>query len=469
MAYDQFGNWVEDDEMMDDGSGGFGYDLSTMFNSPYMQMAQAPGQNFSKAKWNFGAPLPFGQTDFNQVMTGVKNLNNLQTLPSLLYNAQVATGQQTMDPNALMGLDQSGMPYMGGGGGGGGGGGNGYQQVFTTPYLDALSSSQDPDEQFIYQAIQSGASSPLAIKAKIRANHPELLGEQLYPYNDTVDAAFKENAASQRNQMLGATATGERTPAQEWMAKNGLINPMDTYGPDNLPGDINVGANDVNVAGAASDALKMATSTGANIKRLNDERRGLQDKATVANGIGDVKHLLQQEAINRYLGNKGAVQQATEAPMGGNDMATARAAMSQQADVNAQQSNPNATPAVPVQGPLAQRPPYASATFAGPPQHVDTGATGGWAGGWMRPVRDAAARQLNPGGDVARMAMLKRAAAAQERRKADLAQSAQAATQYGGQGLRMIAADRLQQQGRTPARDAQRAVLRYLQQQGNLA
>lgn len=461
MPYDQYGEWYDDGTDLPPDQGGGGYDLSTMFNSPYMQ-AQMPGQNFSTSKWNFGQELPVGQNVYNQILTGTKNLAQLQTNPSLLYNAMIATGQPTMDMNQLSGFDQYGMPT----GGGGGGGANGYQSVFTTPYLDSLQQSGDPDQQWIYDGVINGGN-PLSIMAEIKKRHPEFLPEDLQPYSDAINKAFTENAEGTRNQLRGAEQSTAQTPIQEWLSKNGLVNPMEQYTADNLPGDVDVSGAGMEAAKSAQDAVNAAASTGAHIKALNDERSGLRDKAVVANGIRDVKQLGMEQAVKRYL----------EDPTGGTGEVQPNGVPAWQTK---ERTKPGAKGAPASMGGISYdaktgEPIYADIPGPGGQHNIydpsqgaprqDTGDVGGWGGGWMRPIRDAAAQRFNPSGDVARMAMLKRAAAGQERRKQNLVRSAQAAPAYE-QAMRQLAAHNVQQTGRTPAGDAQQAILRYMQQGG---
>ena len=421
--YDEWGNPIGDDGST------YGYDDPSLYNNPFMQQ-EMPGQNYSTAKWNFGQAQPVGQNVYNQWLTGQKNLAQLQTNPSFAYNAMVATGQPTMDLNGLLGLDANGNPYMGSGGGGGGGGG-GYNPNFMTNNLDALRNAPEGSpENLIYTGITTG-QSPLAIKRSLREGGAYDT-ETLKVVDQQVDDAFSEYAGAQRNQMAGMNQPAQQTPVQEWLAKNGLINPTTQYTANDLPADVDVGWAGMQGGKLAQDAITEATATGARIKGINDQRTGLRDKAVTNNAARNAQlYFLEQNAedMMKRPGTTGGI--SYDAKTG--------------------------------------KPIYADFTRNGqhttiaPKQLMDTGDVGGWAGGFLRPIRDAAAQTVNPTGDVARMAMLRRASQAQERRKADLVASARSAPAYD-QAVRQLAAQQVQAQGRTPARDAQRALINYMRQ-----
>jgi len=278
----------------------------------------------------------------------------------------------------------------------------------------------------IYTGIRTN-QSPVDIKLSLRKDGAYDT-DTLKVLDQQVDDAFNEFSAAQRNQLAGANQPAQRTPIQEWLDKNGLINPAQQYTAESLPADVNVDWAGMQGGKAQQDAFNEATMTGRKIGNINDERQALQNKAKVSNLVRTAQlSLLQGQADDRT--NAPYVNPSTGAPVNfaGNMSAQANA--------------------------ITPRP------------RVDTGAVGGWLGAVTRPVKDAAAQVLNPGGDVARMAMLKAAARAQERRKTNLVRSVQSAPAYD-QAVRQLAAQQVQQSGRTPARDAQRVLLNYMRQGG---
>jgi hypothetical protein len=262
--------------------------------------------------------------------------------------------------------------------------------------------------------------------------------------------------------MAGQNQPAQQTPIQEWLSKNGLINPAQQYTAEDLPADVNVDFAGMEGGRAAQNAVNAAESTGAHIKRLNDERRGLQDKATVNNLTRQAQLAFLQDATDKFVGGAsrgatGATSWNTLPPEAGGSRA----------------GRPQPKPGMPTGGisydadtgkPIyADSGPGADRQIYAPRKAMDTGRGGGLIGAMTRPIKDAIAQRANPGGDAARMAMLKRSAAAQERRKANLMASARSAPVYD-QAVRQLAAQQVQQSGRTPARDAQRVLLNYMRQ-----
>lgn len=419
MPINQFGEWYNDgtDDPPDDS--GYGYDMSTLFNSEYMQ-PQMPGQNYSTAKWNFGDPQAIGQNTFNQWITGQKGLNALQTSPMTAYNAMVAMGVPTMSQNSLMGLDSSGMPYQGSGGSGGGGA-NGYNPNFVPSTLRRLQNAPEGSDSWkIWQGIQTG-QDPLEVKKLFLGGDYD--PDTLAAINKQVDDAYNESALMERNDLAGMNQPAQQTPIQKWMDENGLINPMETYNADNLPPEVDPSGG----TRGAEALMAQATGIGKGIKGINDERRGLEDKAKLSNLVRTAQlALLKGQAQETTGPGHPYVNPSTGAPVNmAGDMTAQRTAIT-------------------------------------PRDRVDTGAGGGWAGAFLRPIRDAVAQRDNPGGDVDRMSHLRRQSRLQEGAKRRTVEQAQGYDQAYRAALAGLAS----RGGRTPARDAQRAIYRYMQQGG---
>jgi hypothetical protein len=450
VPYDQDGNWYDDGtDLPPDGGGGFGYDMSTLYNSPYMQTGM-PGQNFSTAKFNFGTPLPVGQNVYNQILTGTKNLNQLQTNPSVLYNAQVATGQQTMDPNALMGLDATGSPYLGGGGGGGGG--NGYNPNFTTSLLDSLATSAPGTPgNLIYTGIKT-KKSPIDIKLGFRDNGTYDT-DTLKVLDQQVDDAFNEYSLAQRNAVAGANQPAQATPIQEWMNKNGLINPMDTYSGETLPGD-------VDVTGAAMRAvapnLRMAEDAGI-ANRANSLRT---DSLTgQLNAAKSGQYGADADVVSRFLSQPRSAPQAPAY-----DPTTQGAGALQEGGLYTNPGNGTAALFTPNAAPQQGASPRQQTAYG---RNAPT-STGNPAvkQAMMRMITHAMGVGGNQTTKQRQLAQQQTAARRDADRDAAYQRQYQERAKNSPANIRELAARDLAAQGRTPARDAQRTILRYMQQGG---
>jgi hypothetical protein len=359
----------------------------------------------------------------------MKNVNQLQTNPSLLYNAQVATGEQTMDPNGMMGLDQFGMPYQGSGGSGGGGA-NGYNPNFVPSTLKRLQNAPEGSDSWkILQGIQTN-QDPLTVKQLFRTGDYD--PETLKIIDQQVDDAYNESALMERNDMAGMNQPAQQTAMQKWMSENGLINPMDTYSGDTLPGDIDTKGLEMK---AVAPNLRMAEAAGianrANTARADDFTSQLNAAKTEQYGAdADVlKNMFASRvgapaavAPNRTLFD--SHQKYNDASGHWEDIPAKGAASAQQQGT-------------PVQKQALMR---MLTHFMG---------VGGNSTSQQRQIgRQQAAAQRDAGRDRAYQ------------------QEAQERARNAPGLMRELAARDLAKQGRTPARDAQRAVYRYMQQGG---
>lgn len=432
MVYDEYGNAIGDD-----GSGEYGYDQSTMLN--YMQPQVSPA--YSTQKWNFGAQLPQGQPQINQQLTGTKSINQIMADPSFRYQAQVFSGAPLFDTNALSGLDSSGMPYQGSGGGGGGGGGsNGYNPNYMTNNLNALGkAAKGTPENLIFTGITTGTQSPLSLKRAMREDG-KYDTDTLKQIDAQIDAAFSEYAGAQRNKLAGQNQPAQQTPVQEWLAKNGLINPIEQYSATNLPGDIDPTAADV----GGANLQARADDTGDTILRLRDQMRGIQNN-------GQVYDAVRQAQLRAMQMNGDTTRGLPSAPDAGfpgiDDVHGGAAQMFQVPGV----TKPGAQSQS--QSPVAAA--IAKAVGAGQPSPLPARHSGFLSGASLNQNRYLASdeNQLNH---------LRTQIGMQKKRQADLSQQG---SDYQVM-YRKALANKLQQQGRTPARDAQQALINYARQTG---
>ena len=158
----------------------------------------------STSKFNYGQENP------NSIEAMAKKGNTMQDYYKILSDPvtqwlnMVTTGGASLDLNSL----------IGGGGGG------------MSPYIQSLQSSDDQYLQTIGRQLASEAA-PETVKLQMR-QIPELADdpEKLKVYDAAVDNAYKDKI----------TQKAEGPVAQ--FEKLGLTNPLTTYGPDDLPGDV---------------------------------------------------------------------------------------------------------------------------------------------------------------------------------------------------------------------------------------
>jgi hypothetical protein len=422
----------------------FGYNANS-FLQPTLRPA------YSTTKSMFGRQLPMGQPQINQQLTGQKSINAILRDPTTAYEAMVATGQQTMNPNALMGLDASGMPlgsnmWLGGGGGGSGGGNNfGFKPVFTTPTLDRLQGAPDRISQLIMSGVQNNQPG-WKIKQDV-LNSPEgkaMAGDQMTSggvMND-IDNATKEWGDKNRNDLLGQFAQmnqqSQQSELQKWMDKNGLINPLQQYTADTLPGDVQPVA-DMMGAAASNPYSRMA-------QQASDSARGNY------NQLWDIRDQARQSKQNDWATVGAAARNAANVPF---------------------------NPAMP--GTVATGPPvsYNDAVRSGfrsqPGEATGIKSTAPNRPQLSQDQRGAMARLV---GNAARVVGRSNSGYTQDQRQQTGAarraqqQNQAYADEYQRQGqdannmVRFLVARDVGNQGRTPARDAQRAVINYLRSGG---
>jgi hypothetical protein len=427
LVQDENGNWI------DDGSGDYGYDMDTLANSGYMQ-PQLPGQNYSTAKWNFGAPQMQGQNTFNQWVTGQKGMNTLQGDPMTAYLAMVNGGVPTMNQNSLMGLDSSGLPYQGSGGSGGGGGANGYNPNFVPSVINRLKNSAPGSYgATIWEGINSNKGA-IDIKQEFHDPKYGYDTDTLHMLDTEVDNAYNELSLMERNDMAGMNQPAQQTPIQKWMDENGLINPLETYSPDNLPGDIDTTRSDQESVAAQNRYLGQADKYDQLAKTASKAigKRalwGLDTEGVLQQGQADAARTGAEDMMGRIFGTGGAPAAAVA---------------------------PNRT------------------LFDSHQKYNE--ATGHWedipAKG-AAPVgqsRKPLPMQVPPG--QGNQILKKRAAeqkqaqwqAAVYQRSAESAR--QKAQENSGDGYRQLIANQIAKSGRTPARDAQAAIVRYMRSGG---
>jgi hypothetical protein len=439
MPYDQFGEWYDDGTDSAPEDMGYGFDMSTLYNSPYMQ-PQMPGTNYSNSKWNFGAQLPVGQNVYNQWLTGMKNVNQLQTNPSLLYNAQVATGEQTMDPNGMMGLDQFGMPYQGSGGGGGGGA-NGYNPNFVPSLLNRFKqAAPGTPGATIWTGISSN-QDPTTVKLSFRDPKLGYDDNTITMLDKQVDDAYNESALMERNNLAGQNQPAQQTAMQKWMSENGLINPMDTYSGDTLPGDVDTKGLEMK---AVAPNLRMAEAAGI-ANRANTARA--DDYTSQLNAAKTGQYQADAGVLKNMFASRGPQPLPVPGAVG--------------PDTGVSRPAPNDWDVIPGGSGTSMR----DAAVRKPPAQQQQG-TPGQKQALMRMLTHFMGVGGNSTGQQRQLAQQQAAAQREAGRDRAYQQEAQERARNAPALQRMFAAGQLTNQGRTPARDAQRAVYRYMQQGG---
>ena len=228
---------------------------------------------------------PYEQGDANQQMTFVKNLLGLMYDPRMMHMIATETGADVFPYEQLatpgnpfmqgMDLPQQGMGGMGGGGGYSGGGGGGQQ--FMTNNINWARGSTDPVMQTIVQQLDQDVD-PWTVKNML-ASSPETDQNQLDTYNEAIDTLWDEKGKAM---IAGAQGGGfqqlQPNALQQQVAKWGVVNPLEQYGPGNLPADIdmnrylpapNTAGIDKRLRAAEQNAMyeaipsKAAASTGA--------------------------------------------------------------------------------------------------------------------------------------------------------------------------------------------------------------